>query len=213
MRNEDLPDHSSRKSSRWSSRYSVIAFITLKQEQRIRERNRGRKKSNDLHSACENSRWKKEVFAKRTRFRLHQTKGLLMRRQRRRLVIDGGGCDCRSIEKARFNELLEEEFDVAQLGVLDTDRFQHTQVAILHRHKDWAQMLEIRAHQVQRCAKILDRLRFWRPKQIVKNQIAKPNSKFESKIMIKETWKRIFLDISSGSLCISNSSYNLKEVY
>lgn len=198
MRNEDLPDRSSRRSSRRLFRCSMIAFVALKQEQRIRERNRRRKKSDGLHPVRKNWRWKEEVSAKRTRFRLHQTKDLLMRRRRRRfIVIDGGGSDCRSIEKARFNEFLEEEFNVAQFGVLDTDRFQHTQVAILHRHEDWAQVLEIWAHQVQRRAKVLDRLWFWRPKQIVKDQIAKLDSKFKDKIIIKETKKHF-----SGHTCM-----------
>lgn len=79
------------------------------------------------------------------------------RRRRWQWRLDGE-LSGRSIEETRLDEFLKEKFNVAQFRILDTDRLQHTQIAILHRHEDRTQVLEIRTHQMQRRAEVFDRL-------------------------------------------------------
>lgn len=48
-----------------------------------------------------------------------------------------------SVQKAGVHQLLEEELDITQLGVLYAQRFQHAQVAVFHRHENGAQVFQV----------------------------------------------------------------------
>lgn len=68
-----------------------------------------------------------------------------------------------SVEEARVDQLLEEELDVAELRVLDPEGLEHAQVPVFHGHEHGAKVLQVGAHQVQRGAEVLYRLRLCLP--------------------------------------------------
>lgn len=65
------------------------------------------------------------------------------------------------VEEASVNQLLQEELDIAEFGVLDAQTLEHAEVAILYSHEDWAKVFQVWAHQVQSRSEIFDRLWFW----------------------------------------------------
>lgn len=63
-----------------------------------------------------------------------------------------------SVEEAGVDQLLEKEFDIPELRVLDAQRLEHAQVAVLNGQEHRPQVLEIVARQVEGVAEVLDGL-------------------------------------------------------
>lgn len=63
-------------------------------------------------------------------------------------VVVRGRLRCYSVEETGVDQLLEKEFDVSELRVLDAEGFEHAEVAIFDSHKDGAKMFQVRTHQV-----------------------------------------------------------------
>ena len=59
------------------------------------------------------------------------------------------------VEEACVDKLLQEELDVAQLRVFDTERFEHPDVSVFNSKEHGAEMLHIGPLQVQRMPKVL----------------------------------------------------------
>ena len=77
------------------------------------------------------------------------------------LTLREGSIIARSVglvEEASFDELLEEELDVADLRVLDAEIRQDAHVAVLDAGEDRAQVVDVVAHQSQRTGKVANRL-------------------------------------------------------
>lgn len=77
------------------------------------------------------------------------------------VVIFRGRLRRYSVKEAGVDELLQEELNVSEFRVLDSERFEHAEVAVLNRHEHGAQMFQIRPHQVEGRAEVFDSLRFW----------------------------------------------------
>lgn len=71
-----------------------------------------------------------------------------------------GRLRCYSVEETGVHQFLEEELYVSELGVLDAEGFKHAEVAVLHRHEDGAEVLQVGSHQVQGGAEVFDCLGF-----------------------------------------------------
>ena len=56
---------------------------------------------------------------------------------------------CFLVEKASVDKLLQEEFDVAQLRVLDPQRLEHPDVPVLHSEEHGTEMLHVCPMQVE----------------------------------------------------------------
>jgi len=84
-----------------------------------------------------------------------------------RIELRTNGTDCvierrrvfgrNSIQESSVDELFQEKLDISQLRVLDAERLEHAQVAILNSHKDGTKMLQIGSHQMQCCTEICER--------------------------------------------------------
>ena len=67
------------------------------------------------------------------------------------------------IQKSGVDEFLQEELDVAELRVLDAERLEEADVAVLHRHEDRPQVADVGGREVKRGPEVLDRLRLCEP--------------------------------------------------
>lgn len=71
-----------------------------------------------------------------------------------------GRLRCYSVEEAGVHKLLEEEFHVSKLRVLNAEGFEHAEVSIFDCHEDGAEVFQVRSHQVKCSAEVFNRLGF-----------------------------------------------------
>lgn len=64
------------------------------------------------------------------------------------------------VQESSVDKLFQEEFDVTEFRVLDTETLQHAEVPVFYGQKHGAQMLQVCSHQMKRRAEVLDGLRF-----------------------------------------------------
>lgn len=72
-----------------------------------------------------------------------------------------GGGTRRLIHESGGHQLVEEEFDVGQLRVPDSEGTEQADVPALNGHEHTAQVLQVGAHQVQGLAEVFQRLTLW----------------------------------------------------
>lgn len=89
------------------------------------------------------------------------------------VVVIRGRLRCYSVEEAGVHQFLQEKLDVAELGVLDSEGFEHAQVSVLDCHEDGAEVFQVRSHQVQGSSEVFDGLGFWNVKRLAMKELKK----------------------------------------